>query len=310
MINGRRIIDAFPFFNELDVLEVRLNELKDVVDTTVISECMETYGGDRKDLLFQRRKHEERFRDFKIVNQVVPRLEPPIRHTLKQNTPGVSAQSIRVVGRQREANARDLIWSALEQLNLKDTDLISFGDCDEIPSAEGMRKAVELIDAGAVAVRFKQFSFYYNVNCLVDYGRDVCSRARLVTYAEAKRLKGKMYEVRMLGNKDPKFPAVEYGGWHFSYFSGDLTKIYEKVAALNPFLKEYELYGKPRLYQDILNRKDLHHRNTTFSELAETFGDGHGTPMPKFLLDKLTTTFKHFTEAGLREKYEGTKAPR
>ncbi|KAJ1476124.1 hypothetical protein T484DRAFT_1908482, partial [Baffinella frigidus] len=36
--NRRRVWDAFTFFNEVDVLEVRLNTLEDVVDTFVISE--------------------------------------------------------------------------------------------------------------------------------------------------------------------------------------------------------------------------------------------------------------------------------
>jgi len=32
-----KLIDCFPFFNELDLLEIRLNELKDVVDVFVLT---------------------------------------------------------------------------------------------------------------------------------------------------------------------------------------------------------------------------------------------------------------------------------
>ena len=39
------IVDCFPFFNELDLLELRLNELKDVVDVFVLSEATLTFTG-------------------------------------------------------------------------------------------------------------------------------------------------------------------------------------------------------------------------------------------------------------------------
>jgi hypothetical protein len=46
------IFDCFPFFNELDVLEVRLHELAAEWSTrTIIVESQETYGGDARELL-------------------------------------------------------------------------------------------------------------------------------------------------------------------------------------------------------------------------------------------------------------------
>jgi beta-1,4-mannosyl-glycoprotein beta-1,4-N-acetylglucosaminyltransferase len=39
------VFDCFPFFNELDVLEIRLNEMNSVADYFVILESRETYGG-------------------------------------------------------------------------------------------------------------------------------------------------------------------------------------------------------------------------------------------------------------------------
>ena len=36
------IVDCFPFFNELDLLEIRLNILKDVVDKFVLVEASKT----------------------------------------------------------------------------------------------------------------------------------------------------------------------------------------------------------------------------------------------------------------------------
>lgn len=42
------IYDCFPFFNELDVLEIRLNVLYDTVDYFVITEADKTHTGRHK----------------------------------------------------------------------------------------------------------------------------------------------------------------------------------------------------------------------------------------------------------------------
>ncbi len=41
------IYDCFTFFNELDLLEIRLNVLRDVVDRFVLVEAGETHTGKR-----------------------------------------------------------------------------------------------------------------------------------------------------------------------------------------------------------------------------------------------------------------------
>ena len=43
-----KIIDAFSFFNEVDLLKLRLEYLRDVVDYFVISECNYTHSGKSK----------------------------------------------------------------------------------------------------------------------------------------------------------------------------------------------------------------------------------------------------------------------
>jgi hypothetical protein len=88
--------------------------------------------------------------------------------------------------------------------------------------------------------RFKQRSFYYNVNTLVDYGHDFASRARIGTRAQLNAIDS-VYKFRM-------WPAIEIenGGWHFGYFGGT-ERIKQKVAALAPFLNEYKLFGDEQL---------------------------------------------------------------
>ena len=57
-----KVYDCFTFFNELDLLEIRLNELNDVVDYFVLVEATTTYSGKPKELYFQ--KNKDRYKKF------------------------------------------------------------------------------------------------------------------------------------------------------------------------------------------------------------------------------------------------------
>ena len=58
------LIDAFTFYNELDLLEIRLHELRGVADAFVLVEAGETFSGKPKPLVF--RENRERFAGFPI----------------------------------------------------------------------------------------------------------------------------------------------------------------------------------------------------------------------------------------------------
>ena len=62
------IYDCFTFFNELDLLEIRLNVLRDVVDRFVLVEAGETHTGKRKPLYF--RENAARFAAFAASSQL------------------------------------------------------------------------------------------------------------------------------------------------------------------------------------------------------------------------------------------------
>src|SRR5258707_12585633 len=66
-----KIFDCFLFSNELDLLELRLNELNAVVDFFVLVEATVSFRGIQKPLVFERNK--DRFSNFlhKIIHVVV-----------------------------------------------------------------------------------------------------------------------------------------------------------------------------------------------------------------------------------------------
>src|SRR5271165_7084860 len=82
------IVDCFTFFDEFDVLEIRLKELSSVVDRFVLAEARQTFQGSPKPLYFQ--ENAARFRPFlnKIEHLIVdlPETDDPwVREGCQRN---------------------------------------------------------------------------------------------------------------------------------------------------------------------------------------------------------------------------------
>lgn len=106
------IYDCFLFFNELEILKIRLHELYNYVDKFVLVESVETFRGDSKPLFFQENKKLfEQYLD-KIVHVIV-------EDTLQTHTAW-----------ERETFQRNQILRGLTTCVAKDLILIS--DVDEI----------------------------------------------------------------------------------------------------------------------------------------------------------------------------------
>jgi len=119
-----KIYDCFTFFNELDLLEIRLNELNEVVDYFVIVEANKTQTGKDKEYYFEKSK--SRFKRF----------EEKIIH-LKINMPPTKNFWV------MENYQRDCILKGLK--NCKDEDIILISDLDEIPNKNKIKNILELL---------------------------------------------------------------------------------------------------------------------------------------------------------------------
>lgn len=268
------VFDCVPLFGgaELDVLEVRIRELEPVVDVWILGESSETYSGKPKpqtdpEFLISR------FPDLleRIILLRIGPLEPKCRD--------------RETGRLRERFQRDQIDTLCLRHHAGPDDVILFSDLDEIPRA---RSVAEYLERGLEGVwRFKQRSFYYNVNTQVDYGHDWASRARIGRYRDVVAAGG-LYGFRM-ARKDTEEFALENAGWHFGYFGGP-DQIESKVASMSGFLQEYRLFGRETLERDIREGRDLHHRNC---ELPKQFSRVPSQDLPEFLL-RHRDRFPHF----------------
>jgi len=228
------IYDCFTFFNELELLELRLNELAGVVDKFVLVEAAKTHTGKPKPLHYQ--DNRARFSQFK----------DKIIHIVVDDMP--TAKNPWVLERfQRNAIARGLA-------NCKPDDFVLVSDLDEIPRATTVAEmkqkllfennwTANLAHAALNSTfvkwltkpkdlrwklrrnnpfiyKFQQVHFTNYLNCrFIEppfwYG------TRMIHYRDYSTAD----EIRYSGYK-----VVENGGWHFTYMGG-ADRVRQKLEA-------------------------------------------------------------------------------
>lgn len=239
------IVDCFPFWTELDILEIRLAELYDIVDRFVLIESTVTHKGDPKPLYFaENRRRFSRWND-KIVNLAVGDL------------PGGTTQA--AVWR-REIGQRQAIVRGLR--DTPDDAIVLVSDADEIPRREAVQAVVghqaltNFLDD--TIVTFKQQLYYYNVNTACTSAEWLGTRATTAANVRTLTPDG----IRWSGLRSHEYPRHAFvngdtigmpgrsAGWHLSYF-GDVAHIQGKMKA---FLHQ-ELVNDATLDPDTIARR-------------------------------------------------------
>lgn len=193
------IIDAFPYHDEADILEMRLTELYDAVDWFVIVEADVTHQDAPKPSYF--RENAERFQPWhdKIVNVYATGLP-----TLAED-PDPWA---------RELAQREYIGDGLEQIGVASTDIILQSDVDEIPRALYARN----VRPGNGMLSFGMAGHFWAVDWLYPYPWQGTVAA---TAGVISRLGGaKFGHMRNMRNTVSCPPHMQNSGWHFSWLGG------------------------------------------------------------------------------------------
>jgi hypothetical protein len=199
-----KIYDCFLFFNELELLEVRLNEMYDHVDKFVIVESTETFTGKPKSLVFlENRRLFEKFAD-KIIH--VPLTEH------------FSAEKAWA----RERYQRQQVMQGLKGCHKND--IIFLSDLDEIVKGDRIQEIAKLItskEVEAVVCYQKMFCGFLN-RYQGKWPGTVC-----MNFQKFKSIPVKT--TRKLRNCTPrtmrkaqvsKIQALEEMGWHFNSMGG------------------------------------------------------------------------------------------
>jgi beta-1,4-mannosyl-glycoprotein beta-1,4-N-acetylglucosaminyltransferase len=223
------IIDCFPFFKELDVLEIRLNTLDPYVDKFLLIESEETFTGIDKPLYFF--ENYERFGKFKDKIEYLK--IPKIPENLDPNKGQVNWS--------REYYQKNYMMHRINELH--DDDIIILSDCDEIPDLSNID--LKQIDEPKVFIN-KMFIFKFNLMMFNNLstqsrveGKPPVNTSNGEPYAwfgssvmKQKHLKNKMFwNVDGLRAKRCNFEQIN-GGWHFT-FCMDNKDVQHKLKAFS-----------------------------------------------------------------------------
>lgn len=272
------VYDCFKFFNELDLLEIRLNVLNDVVDYFILSESRLTFTGNPKPLYFQ--ENCERFKNFshKIIYCVVEDEE-------------------QFIGSQWERElfqTKSLVNNIA--LNTKNDDIILYSDIDEIPNPDKVSELKCNFDQSKI-LYFAQRMFY----CYFNY--EECSGRLLSSSGEFENIKHKKWlgttmcsrqkilevGVEKIRTHDERAKGIRVndGGWHFGYIGAGESlqeRVQKKVEAFS-----HQEFNKQEIIDNVeknlLLGNDIFGRGTEFkrTKLDKTFPEYLTEHIDKYL---------------------------
>ena len=228
-----KVYDCFTFYNEFELLELRLKSLWDVVDYFVIVEADKTHTNKPKPFYFWERQDD--FKEF----------FPKIRHLpVEMNVPFKGTGDWSIENAQRNA-----IMYGLE--DAAPDDLIFISDLDEIPAPDvlqriyneeppviveyilprltdrekksltcvALTKATDILEEYPLAMAQDFFYYYFDLVSKATWqGTILTKRKNLTTPQELRNLRNLL-------------PRVVDGGWHFSYMGG-VERVIDKMTSI------------------------------------------------------------------------------
>jgi len=224
-----KVYDCVPFFNEFEVLRLRMACLEDVVDRFVVVEAHQTHAGNPKPL--------------HLAGGGAPDL---LAH------PKLALHAVDLpVGRSdwaRDQFQRDSLGAALAGLGAGPGDMVLVSDVDEIPDVAALARARQALAAGGgrTILAFEQRLFYFRLNYELVWSRKLpwigTAAARYEHVASvngvrttARNIRGRHALGFDAGARVLRLPGA---GWHFSYVGDD--------AALEQKLAAHEEHGRKR----------------------------------------------------------------
>jgi beta-1,4-mannosyl-glycoprotein beta-1,4-N-acetylglucosaminyltransferase len=238
-----KIFDCFLFFNELDLLELRLSILNEHVDYFVIVEAAQTFQGDDKDYIFEKNKIRYSKYLHKIIHFKVekysfdfsnlPYVANPQNiddqvlnqiYTFIDNCPHFDKKKEFWWG--NDFYQRECIWRALAKNQPHKNDLILISDVDEIPDIKAINEIKNKINPNILFCleqhEFCYFlNYYHNSNwlgtCCFLYDKFSNISLNAIRFA-AKR------------NENLSPIIIKNAGWHFTSI-GNIENIKKKISS-------------------------------------------------------------------------------
>jgi beta-1,4-mannosyl-glycoprotein beta-1,4-N-acetylglucosaminyltransferase len=231
-----KVFDQFRFFNEFEILEMRLEILWDYVDKFIITESRFTHSGIPKELNFNNNIILYSKYKYKIIYNVIEDIPKnftsfTIKKPYSLNFSKIDPNSnqpfiLNSLSYQREAYERDRQVQgilSLDAATISDDDILILSDIDEIPNPK-IFNSTDWIEANKVYA-CNQRAYLYKLNLLYQ---ENWTGSRIFRMSYLKSGEKSFHEIHAY-TKD--YLLIKEGGWHFSWMGGT-DRFLEKIAAM------------------------------------------------------------------------------
>jgi beta-1,4-mannosyl-glycoprotein beta-1,4-N-acetylglucosaminyltransferase len=249
----KTIIDSFLFFNEIDLLKVRLKYLGEHVDYFVISEANIDFSGKPKNLY------------LKDVIATLPYSDKIIYKPIDINlwSPRWLLKRLRWITRPHkflwkiQDAQRNAVLKIIQDKNLV-SDYVFFGDLDEIPNIDFVKELRQAQISLEEPKTLRQRLFYYRPDiATIDEGwfGTICSPFKVFINTQPHKLRSDRENLEF----------IENGGYHLSYFMRpeEIKVKIDAIANVERIHASKELTTN-QIQNLVMENKDLFGRNLGF----------------------------------------------
>ena len=287
-----KIFDCFMYFDEDEVLDVRLNFLDKYVDYFVIVESGYNHKGEKRDPQFDLSKF-KKFKD-KIIYILKNEIPEGIEKIKDDDNENEQYRKSIYNAWKRENLQRNRILEGLTDANPNDWIIIS--DLDEIPNLE----KVNFNNINQKLIFFNQLMMYYKFNLKLDnfiwIGSRACKFKDLISPQWLRDIKSKKFnwwrvDILFSKKKYNNIKFVDDGGWHFSYLKTP-DKIEKKLKSyLHHIDYDKNPIGVNNITEIIKNKKTIY--NLKVDQKKNKFDSKNDlvkidiNELPKYIIDNL-----------------------
>ena len=267
------IIDAFSYFNEEELLELRLNYLGDLVDKFLIVEANLTHQGKKKGWNLEKLLKDK----FSKFNEKIIYYKKEINLAEVDKEIGWGGERNGMLSWKIENFQRNSITDKTNEFD--ENSIILISDLDEIPSRESI-KFIKGCDFQFIQpLVFDQKLFRLNCNYLIK-------EKWLGTVAVLNKV-FKKYSPQFFRTNIKGFSMIANSGWHFSSFGGVDRVIKKFDAFAHTEFNTEQFKDKNHIKNCINSGEDIFKRNSKIQKVDKDI-------FPKELLDLLNKDSKFY----------------
>ncbi len=233
-----KVIDAFLFFQELDLLEVRLAYLDVYVDTFVIVEACQTFSGRAKPFVLEKNfdryaKYHEKIRYYKLCDWHDG--YESVERYLTEACSGTRRKVLDILREHKHYSKSALNW-VLDSYHRESIhiplaevastgDIVMVSDLDEFPSERIFHDGtLKSLGAKPRVCRQHEFRYFLNLYKDSDWCGSIIARYENIKDVSLNVLRMDSKNTRKIVEKD----EIQNGGWHFTS-CGNMESIRNKI---------------------------------------------------------------------------------